>query len=96
VREFLVEMYVSRADSAAVGRSAKCARRAAEDLARTGRRVRYVRSIFVPEDETCLHLYAADSAEDVCQAARRAALPFERVLETIGESKGPTTGEVVL
>jgi hypothetical protein len=77
--EFLVEVYVSKADGAAVESSARNARLAAEGLTREGRSVQYVRSIFVPEDETCFFLYEADTADDVGEAARRASLPFDRV-----------------
>jgi hypothetical protein len=81
VAEFLVEVYVSQADSAAVERGAERARLAAEALIREGIPVRYLRSIFVPEDETCFFLFEAASADGVRVAARRAALPFERVAE---------------
>lgn len=81
--EFLVELYVSRADAAAAERNGQSARRAAEELALQGIPVRYLRSIFVPEDETCFLLYEADSADLVRAAARRAELTFERVAEAI-------------
>jgi hypothetical protein len=77
--EFLVELYVPRTDDAAVKRGAANARRAAKKLTREGTPVRYLRSIFVPEDETCFYLYEAETAEAVREAARRADLPFERV-----------------
>jgi hypothetical protein len=77
--EFLVELYVARGDDAAVERSARSARRAAEALTREGRAVQYVRSIFVPEDETCFFLYEATTADDVEEAARRAAIRFDHV-----------------
>ncbi len=44
--------------------------------------MRFVRSVFVPEDEACFYLYEAPSAEAVREAARRAALPFARFAET--------------
>jgi Nickel responsive protein SCO4226-like len=80
--EFLIELYVSRVDREAVGRDALCTRRAAAELSAEGRYVRYVRSIFVPEDETCFLLLEADTVETVHETARRAALPFERVVAT--------------
>ncbi len=64
--EFLVELYVSRAD-------ARGLRRAAEAFETT------VRSIFVPEDELCFLLVEAASADDVRDAARAAGLRFERI-----------------
>jgi hypothetical protein len=42
--------------------------------------VRFLRSIFVPEDETCFYLYEAASAEQVREAALRAQLPFASVV----------------
>jgi hypothetical protein len=41
--------------------------------------VRFVRSVFIPEDETCLCVYEAASAEDVRDAARRAGLQVDNV-----------------
>lgn len=79
--EFLAEIYVARSDAAAVEHGTERARRAAAELAREGRRVRYLRSIFLPEDETCFHLYEAERVEDVEEAARRASLSFERIAE---------------
>lgn len=81
--EFLVEFYVSRTDVGAVERI----RVAAAELTRAGAPVRQVRSIFVPEDETCFFLYEANSAAAVREAARRAALPFGRVAEAFAESR---------
>jgi uncharacterized protein DUF4242 len=88
VAEFLVELYVSRTDGAAVERGADRARLAAEQLSREGTPVRYLRSLFVPEDETCFYLYEATSAEAVRSAAERAALRFERVAEAVTQPKG--------
>lgn len=84
--EFLVEVYLTgdnRFDA-----SAARARRAAEELTGEGTPVLYVSSIFVPEDETCFFLYQAASADAVHEAARRAALPFERVSAAVAEPKG--------
>jgi hypothetical protein len=86
VPEFLLELYVSRMDGAAVESSADRSRLAAEELTREGTPVRYLRSIFVPADETCFLFYEATSADAVREAARRAALPFDRIAEA--ESRG--------
>ena len=83
--EFLIELYVSRGDAALAGRSGTRARLAAEALTREGTPVRYLRSIFVPEDETCFLLYEAASAGAVREAATRANLPFDRVAEAVGQ-----------
>ena len=79
--EFLLEVYAARTDSGAVDEAARRARAAADSLASEGPQVRYVRSIFVPEDETCFYVYEADSAGTVREVARRAGLPVDRVVE---------------
>jgi Protein of unknown function (DUF4242) len=63
------------------------ARQASEQMQRDGIQVRFLRSIFVPEDETCFHLYEAASAENVREAARLAELPFESVVEGVNEPR---------
>lgn len=72
---FLVEVYTPQARELA--ELAAHVRAAAEALAREGSRVRLVRSVFVPEDETCFHMFEGPSAEAVREAAERAALVSE-------------------
>jgi hypothetical protein len=74
--EFLVELYLARPEG---DRIAEVARTAADAVSRAGGPVRYVSSIFVPEDETFFLLYEANSLEDVRQAAARAGFEFERI-----------------
>lgn len=81
--EFLVEMYVSRTDAAAVEQGAARTRLAAEELTREGTPVRFLSSIFVPEDETWFVLCEAGSADAVRKTAHRAALTFERIAEAV-------------
>jgi hypothetical protein len=57
------------------------ARQASEQMRRDGVSVRFVRSIFVPEDEVCLYVFEAPSAGAATEAARRAELPFARSAE---------------
>jgi hypothetical protein len=45
--------------------------------------VRYVRTTFLPEDETVLHVFEAPSAEALTRAGRLAELPFERIVEAV-------------
>jgi hypothetical protein len=84
--EFLVEQYVSRADPEAVGRDVQRVRRAAVELTAEGTPVTFLRSIFVPADETCFFLFEAGSLDVVQEAARRASLSFEHVAEAAPES----------
>jgi hypothetical protein len=88
VPQYLVELYVPRSDRAAVERCAGDADRAARELARDGTPIRYLHSIFVPEDETCLLLFEASSVDDVREAARRAGLASGRLTEAVSDVSG--------
>ena len=77
--EFLGELYVSRESGEAVEQNENRVREAAAQLTREGEHVRLVRTIFVPEDETCFYLFEAGSAGAVREVGARAALPFDRV-----------------
>ena len=88
--EYLLELYVSRASGGSFGRGLERARKAAEQLTLEGTPVRYVRGIFVPEDETCFFLYEAGSADAAHLAAERAGLAVERISEAVSESRGAT------
>ncbi|HEY7421635.1 MAG TPA: hypothetical protein VH541_06470 [Gaiellaceae bacterium] len=59
------------------------ARQAAEQPGDEGARVRFLRSIFVPEDDACFFLYEGASAQAVKAAATRARLGVVRVDEAL-------------
>ena len=77
--EYLVELYVAQGDYHAARLHAERAERAGADLTREGHPVRCLRSIFVPEDETCFLLYEAPSADLVAEAVQRAGLRHEHI-----------------
>jgi len=85
--EFLLELYASRTDPDAVCRDVERARTASRELTREGVPVRFLRSIFVPEDETCLFLFEAGAVDVVREAARRAELSYEHVAETVPDTE---------
>jgi hypothetical protein len=92
VRTFLVETYEPR------GRGAEAlsvlgirARAAAAALSRSGSRTRYVRTMFLPEDEICLHVFEAASREAVLEAARLAGLTDARITEAVERGSPLTT-----
>ena len=76
-----MEAYAARSSGADVEAAAERATVAAADLRATGRAVRYVRTVFVPGDESCFYLFEADAAEDVADALRRAGIDCERIVE---------------
>jgi hypothetical protein len=78
---FLVEVYTPAV--AALAEIQERARTAATELSEAGRPARYVRSIVVPGDETCFHLFEAASAEVVLEASRRAGISPQRIVEAV-------------
>jgi hypothetical protein len=91
--EFMVELYVSKTDRVASAVWADRVEHAAAELTAEGRPVTLLRSILVPEDETCFLLVDAETADVVREAARRAALEFERVVETATDLVNPNGRE---
>jgi hypothetical protein len=72
---FLVEAYTPR--SIEIADLEARARRAANGVAG----VEYVRAIFVPEDEICLHLVDAASLAAADDVFRRAGISPDRIVE---------------
>jgi hypothetical protein len=83
VPTYLVEGYVSRSQAQHAHEAGRRARAAAEALSSEGAPIRYVRATFLPDDETCFHLFEADSIELVEEASRRAALGRTRVVPAV-------------
>ena len=71
---YTVELRLPQAGWADVQEATARARAATE-----GGPVRFLRSIFVPEDDACFFLYEGPSAESVRAAAVRAQLGVQRV-----------------
>jgi hypothetical protein len=75
---YQVESYA--ADSPMSVEDARERARRAEEL---GEGVRYLRTTFLPGDETVFHLFEAPSAETLARAGQRAELRFERIVEAV-------------
>jgi len=88
VPSYLVESYLADTTDGVDDARAR-ARRTAE----LGFGVRYVRTTFLPGDETILHLFEAPSAAALDEAGRRAALPFERIVEAVEGAAETPQGE---
>jgi hypothetical protein len=89
VPSFLVESYAA-ASPDALDEARERARRTAE----LGAGVCYVRTTFLPDDETILHLFEAPSVSALDEAGRRAALQFERIVEAVeGAADSPKEEE---
>lgn len=58
-------------------------RAASKEVSRHGMAVRFLRSVFVPEDGSCLLIFEGDSIEAVTEACTRAAIDVGRVSRTL-------------
>ena len=84
---YLVEVYLPRSRAHEARVTGRRARTAAEQLAREGVPIRYVRTTYLPDDETCFHLFEAPTAAAVEEASRRAALARVRIVQAIETSR---------
>ena len=76
MQSYLVESYAANS-------GVEDQRERAQLAAEVGTGVRYVRTTFLPGDETLLHVFEAESPEAVREAVRVAALPYERIVEAV-------------
>jgi general stress protein YciG len=83
VAYFLAEVYLAATSPGGTAEAAARARAAAEEVARDGSLLRFLRIIFVPGDETCFVAYEAATSEAVAEAGRRAGLDFERIVAAV-------------
>jgi hypothetical protein len=69
---YLLEQYIPRSEPPE--RFAARARRITAAAAGAGESIRYVRSLFLADDETCFHVFEARSPDVLATAARTAGL----------------------
>ena len=84
---YLVETYLARDRAGERPTRERRARSAAQELAKGTSRVRFERSIYVPEDEICFFVFDAPSGRDAVLAAERAELDSIRVVEVVSSRK---------
>jgi len=87
VPSYLVETYLARGLAGERSTREQRATAAAEQLTRERTRVRFERSIHVPEDEICFFVFDAPSSRVAALAAQRAGLDPFRVVEVISSGK---------
>jgi hypothetical protein len=80
VANYVVERYRSRSDPDSLQAVADRLATGALHVSHRGISVRYVDTIFLPGDETCLHMFEADSAADVRAVLRLAGIEVDRVV----------------
>ena len=84
---YLVETFLPRGAAGERAARERRARSVAEQLTRQGTRVRFDRSIHVPEDEICFYVFDAPSGRDAAMAAEQAAIDPLRVVESVSSRK---------
>ena len=88
---YTVELRLPRTGWGDLQEAAARARQATEQMRLEGEYVRFLRSIYVPEDDACFFLYEGPSAESVTAAARRANLGVRRVDAALRLDEGETS-----
>ena len=84
---YLVETFLPRGVAGERTARERRARSAADALTRSGRGVRFDRTIHVPEDEICFFVFDAPSSREAALVAERAALDPIRVVEAISSER---------
>jgi hypothetical protein len=84
---YLVETYLARTAMGEQRTRENRARSVAEKLTRAGMRVRFNRSIHIPEDEICFFVFDAPSNREVALVAEQAALEPIRVVEAVSSGE---------
>jgi hypothetical protein len=76
---YTVELRLPRTGWLELQEATARARRTSEEMRGEGVHVRFLRSVFVPEDDACFFLYQGSSAQSVIAAATRAKLGVLRI-----------------
>jgi hypothetical protein len=94
---FLLEAYLPGSSAGDLVALAERLSDAAHALSKGGMPVQYLRSTYVPEDETCFHYVEASTASIAACLAERAELSFDRILEARNASVAalPVDGDAV-
>jgi hypothetical protein len=80
---YAAKCYWPGVETPALQRVAASATREAERLSRNGKPVAYLGCLLFPDDEIVLCLFESSSRAPVNQAAERAGMPCERLMESI-------------
>lgn len=87
-RTFLVECYLPGVEAADVRAAGERALVAAAESRRDGVGVRYLAAMLMADDDVVFHVFAGPDEGAVREAAVRAQIPFERVVESVAVTTG--------
>ena len=82
-----METYLARGDAGGRAAREQRARSAAVELSGHGTRVRFDRTIHVPEDEICFFVFDAPTGSDAALAAELAEIGPLRVVEAVSSGE---------
>ena len=85
---YLIEVYIPRARAHEADSTGRRLRAAIDAFQGEDVEVRFVRTMFLPEDETCFHVVDAPSRAEVQQLCERAGLSSVRVVSAIEDPSG--------
>lgn len=80
---YLVERYLSGISADDVLAAAGRAKSTATAMTAEGKPVRYLRSTYLPSEESWFCLFEAPDARTVKEANERAEIPFDRIVEAV-------------
>jgi hypothetical protein len=80
---YVAETYVPSGRDVEPAATAERLRAVAFALRSEGHDIRFLRSTFLPTDELCLLVFEAESSDVVGEAAERAAIEVERIVEVV-------------
>jgi hypothetical protein len=83
MQSYLVEIYAPRSRAGDVSATTRRVGAAVAELSSEGVPIRYVRTTFLPGDETCFHLVEASSSQVVTELCRRLDLGEVRIVEAV-------------
>ena len=83
MQNYLIETYVPGSRSHEARRAGRRLGVVAEELGREGVRIRYLRTMLLPEDDTCFHLVQASAPGAVGVLCGRAGLGRTRVVRAM-------------
>jgi hypothetical protein len=81
--KYIVEAYVPTSRTASLRNHNVRLRTAAEEMAAEGTAIRYMNTLFIPEEEICFFVFEASSPEDVAEVSRRAEIGYERIVRAL-------------
>lgn len=90
---YLMESYLPKHELPAQAQTIARVRRAARAASLRGTPVSYLHSIFIPDDESCFHLFEAPSPEAIVEVSRQAALDYDRIVEVLEWHRAGETEE---